>query len=109
MPRLVRNTTPDGSCKYGLVRMDKIRTMEKAQQEAVLSMLSRLESVGVFELGKKGDPEEFFAIKLKDIHAAPALLAYAKSVMDYDGELFRDVSDLALQARQRKDSRHPTV
>jgi hypothetical protein len=109
MPRLTRNTTPDGSCKYGLVRMDKIRQMDEGQRVSVLRVLENLKGLGVYEEGKKGSTEEFFAIKLKDIHAAPAFLAYAKSVMDYDGELFRDVSDLALQAKQRKDSRHPTV
>lgn len=109
MPRLTRNITPDGSCKYGLVRMDKIRKLPEREHAEVVDLLAKLARAGIFELGEKGSTEEFFAIKLKDMHAAPALLAYAKSVMPYDGDLFRDVSDLALRAFQRKDSRHPTV
>jgi hypothetical protein len=109
MPRLVRNTTSDGSCKYGLVRMDKIRQMPKDQQTAVLQLIEKLQGAGVYEVAGKNDPEEVFCIKLKDIHAAHALFAYARSVDQYDPELAKEVFELASRSAHRKDVRHPTV
>lgn len=107
--RLVRNTTPDGSCKYGLVRMDKIRLMGKEQQQAVLALLDKLKSAGVYETAGKEETEEAFVIKLKDIHACHALFAYARSVDEYDPQLAKEVFELASRSAHRKDARHPTV
>lgn len=107
--RLLRNTTADGSCKYGLIRLDKMRRMPEDQQAAIRGYLEKLKAAGVFELAEKGSKEEVFCIKLKDIHAAPAFRAYATSVLHFDTELARDVFELSLRAFERKDARHPTV
>jgi hypothetical protein len=109
MPRLVRNTTSDGSCKYGLVRMDKIRQMPKVQQTAILVVIDQLKAAGVYEAAGRNDPEEVFCIKLKDIHATHALYAYARSCVQYDAELAQEVFELAARSASRKDARHPTV
>lgn len=109
MPRLIRNTTPDGKCKYGLIRLDKLREMPLERQQAVEKSLGILQSAGLLEYGEKGTAEEFFAIKLKDIHARHALFAYAHSMVDYDPELAKEVFELAARSAGRKDVRHPTV
>lgn len=109
MPRLIRNITVDGSCKYGLIRLDKIRKMPTDQQLAIALSIEKLRAAGVFEMAGKKDAEEVFCIKLKDIHAAPALSAYAESCSVHDPELALDVFELACRARHRKDARHPTV
>jgi hypothetical protein len=107
--KLVRNTTEDGTCKYAIVRMDKVRQLHPEQRSAVMGMLETLQGIGVLELAGKNDPEEAFTIKLKDIHAAGALFAYARSCDQYDPELARDVFELASRSAHRKDARHPTV
>jgi hypothetical protein len=73
--RLVRNTSEDGRCKYAIIDN---RTGEKVE-------------------GRVGDPEEFFVLKLKDIHTAEALRAYAASVMRISGdaEYANEVIELA--------------
>ncbi len=109
MSRLVRNTTPDGSCKYGLIRLDKIRQMPEEQRKAVSSMIEKLEGIGVVEMAGKGDKEEVFCIKLKDIHAAPALRAYATSCVLFDEELAQDIFGLARRAAVFQGARHPTI
>lgn len=109
MPRLVRNTTGDGSCKYGLIRLDKIRQMPAEQQKAIGDLLTKLTAAGVFEKAGKDDVEEVFCIKLKDIHACHALYAYARSCDQYDPELAKEVFELASRSAHRKDARHPSV
>lgn len=109
MPRLVRNTTEDGTCKYALVRLDKVRKLHPAKQLRAKNLMLELGDLGIFELAGKNDPEECFVIKLKDIHAPHALFAYARSMDEYDPELAQEVFELASRGAHRKDARHPTV
>jgi len=75
--RLERNINADGFGKYSLVNHKKD---------------------GELEHGMPGTKDEFFVIKLKDLHAKAALLAYAKSAEFYDSEYAADIRDLAARA-----------
>jgi hypothetical protein len=63
--RLVRNTSTDGRCKYAIID----------------------NRTGAVVEAKVGDPEEFFVIKLKDVHAPAAIRAYAADVANVTGDL----------------------
>lgn len=94
--RLTRYTTADGSCKYGLLRLDKMRTDGIAidQISEHLGSLYRY-----FELAGKGSPEEAFVIKLKDANSPAAIGAYAAAALDNgDIELAEDISKLLYRA-----------
>lgn len=108
--KLTRNTTPDGKCKYALVRLDKLRAMsmdihpEASQRLKIEEHLRALESHGVLEYGQLGTEEECFVIKLKDKYAGYALYPYAGAVeKDGDGEFADDIRVMAFRA-----SRHPS-
>jgi hypothetical protein len=75
--RLIRNTTPDGSCKY--------RLWDNRKQAWV-------------EDDKPGEEHEFFVIMLKDRRANGALVAYANAAAGDDAEFAMDVRDLARRA-----------
>lgn len=74
--RLMRNANDSGRGKYSLIDN---RTGE------------RIESV-------PGSAEEFFVLKLKDLHSEPALRAYADSVRARDPEFAADLDALAARA-----------
>lgn len=102
--QLIRNTTEDGTCKYALIRLDKIR------EAGLMNELERV--LGEFmhklpgnegaalrdfvEFGLPNTEEEFFAIKLKDINAKDALEAYGVSAAhNGDSQLGAEVVELA--------------
>lgn len=92
--RLIRHTTPDGKCKYALVRLDKLRAakISNSQTNAVIetdAALRHLSACGLLEYGEPGTPEECFVIKLKDQFALKALEAYS-------GEVDKQAHELAL-------------
>ena len=74
---LVRNTTPDGKCKFALI--------ERLKNNKV-------------EFGLPHTEHEFFVIKLKDANAKEALEAYADAAQRTDPELANEVRELALRA-----------
>lgn len=100
MSRLVRNTTPDGACKYALVRLDKIRELTQAERGWCEHALNNLEMQGVLEYGKPGAEDEFFAIKLKDPRSTRALDAYADACHQDDREFSEEVRELAERSGQ---------
>jgi len=86
--RLVRNTSPDGRCKYAITD----------------------NRTGVKTEAKAGDPEEFFVIKLKDRYAAAALRAYADAVFydpDGDREYGSEVWELAIRSSEMPNRKRP--
>lgn len=108
--RLIRNTTEDGRCKYALVRMDKIPALHGMEQDRIKAALAVLEELEVLEYAGKGDPEEAFVIKLKDVNAPAALLAYAEAARvgtDRDKELSDDVFDLIGRAEYHPHRHKP--
>jgi hypothetical protein len=97
--RLQRNITEDQTCKYAIVRLDKLRALEanagktgkpgndkfgrrNTDHGIARCHLGELLILGLLEYGKPGDNEECFVIKLKDQFAVPALDAYIRSVQN---------------------------
>jgi hypothetical protein len=105
--RLTRNITPDGRCKYAAVRNDKIAALSPTGRREAEEALDVLATLGVLEDPKAGDPEEFLLIKLKDINAPRAYIAYAGAACDTDPELARDVIELAGRAFNHPDRKQP--
>lgn len=97
--RLIRSTDPQGRGKYALVNLEKFRQdFRDMPDHAVGNQLNHLAAIGLLTFGAVGDPDEFFVIKLKDIHAKHALSAYAQSCQMSDPELSADVLELAGRA-----------
>lgn len=91
--KLVRNTTPDGTCKYALVRLDKFPSPDEDPQAT--EALKLLQDRGLLEYGLAHTENEFFAIKLKDTHAQAALLAYASHAKATQPEFAKEIFALA--------------
>jgi hypothetical protein len=91
--KLVRNTTPDGTCKYALIRLDKLPSLGEDPQ--VAQALKLLADKGLLEYGLPHAEDEFFAIKLKDVHAQAALLAYANHAKATQPEFAKEIFALA--------------
>lgn len=90
--RLQRNITQDGKCKYAIVRLDKLRALQKTYppmvsakpgdaDQAATAALQTLERLNLIEYGEPGSPEECFVIKLKDKFCAPTLITYHEEIM----------------------------
>lgn len=93
--KLMRNTTPDGQCKYAVVRMDKLAQLPADQQRDALTALMLLNGMDVFENPRPGEREEFFLVKLKDPRSTRALDAYADAAHQTDPEFAAEVRQLA--------------
>lgn len=106
--KLQRNLSDDGTGKYALIRLDKLR-------EAGLldHFIGALESGGFIfgpqddaqdlndfvELNRKSDPEEAVVLKLKDQFAPVALYAYADCWTHADPEFANDIAEMATIAK----------
>ena len=102
--KLDRNVNADGRGKYGLIKNRRIREIieehgiaDGTATAAVRNALRTLESFGIIDWGDAGTPSEFFVIRLRDIHARAALMAYADDAGD-DPEYRKDVRDLAFRS-----------
>ena len=110
--RLIRNQTNDGTCKYGLIRLDILRSfgfsiddIKKTLSETNLIKSDiptldhnypKLSLADVVEFGEPNTEEEFLVIKLKDSRAYKPINEYSKEAMiDGDFELGNDVKELA--------------
>lgn len=102
--RLTRNETDDGSCKYALIRLDKMREdgVYGNAQDFMRKMIDK--EIGKYiELAGVGSPDEAFVVKLKDINSPAALGGYAGSCnANGDSELADDV--ILLTNRAGKNS-----
>lgn len=107
--KLTREHTPDGSCKYALIRLDKVRELAADQgidnlheragkMQNIAVALDTLKDCGVLETADVKSQEEFFVLKLKDQHSRVALLAYAESVRLVDPEFSAAVGRMADRA-----------
>ena len=105
--RLMRNSAFGPKCKYAAIRNDKIRMLNEEERRHCWQAMKILELYGVLENPRKGDVEEFFLIKLKDVNAFAALEAYALRAVSTDPELSSDVMDLAGRAQARADKKRP--
>lgn len=106
---LDHNETDDGSGKYAIINMRKIRSLQPdtipnaLQIHRIKEALKTLEEEGVLEYGPVGSKEEFFVMKLKDIHSPAGLLGYAASAEETD----RQYAHAVMQLRQRAGRNHP--
>lgn len=78
--KLRRNETPDGTGKYCLIKLDQpgapVLESKKHQGQYLAIPAS------VLDFGETPE-SEFFVLKLKDVFAGPALLAYGKAVLQF--------------------------
>lgn len=101
--RLTRNTTPEGTCKYALIRLDKLRSAGYFNTCEMFNMA--LDWMAEFvEYGFPKTQDEFFVIKLQDRNARAALLAYAvEAKKNGDNQLASEVNELADRAGDRSE------
>lgn len=101
--KLVRNTTSDGSCKYALLRIDKM--LKDGEFTFIQDFLEKYPELKEYiEFGQPHSEEEFFVIKLKDINSTRALTAYVLEADKTDPEFALEVMDLALRSGKRHNS-----
>ncbi len=101
--KLDRNEGVEGRGKYALL---KLRSLENFRgpgpfadvDPEIVNAIQLLESEGLLDWGAVNTESEFFVIRLKDRNAKAALMAYAESVREKDGEFADEVVDLALRA-----------
>lgn len=95
--KLDRNISGDGRGKYGLIKNRRVYEIMAAGgglSDEVQKALQILEGAGVVDWGTTQETE-FFALRLKDEHAVPALAAYARSAGRVDPEYGMEVQALA--------------
>lgn len=108
IPRTLGDDTviPDGSGKYALIHIRKLRNWLSIDvpmaNKQIIDAIQTLEEAGILYWGLTPETE-FFAIKLKDRHAQPALYAYADSAILEDEEYGREICDMA----DRSGPAHP--
>lgn len=93
--RMDRNINKSGKGKYAIVNMRKIKGDPRTPQALAKAILANPECV---DFGCTHTEQEFFLIRLKDRHAQPALLAYAKSIKRTDPEFSLEVLELATRS-----------
>lgn len=93
--KLDRNLNPDGKGKYALINLRKIPGDPRTAQDLAAAILANPECV---QFGRVGDPDEFWALKLKDKYAAAPLQAYADAANVDDQEYASQVRELASRA-----------
>ena len=102
--RLDRNENSTGAGKYALLHLRRARAAMTPEISAAITVLDK---AGLIEWGKRGEDDEFFAIKLKDRSAPAALHAYANDAVDYDSEFAYDVSAMATRAERHPGKKQP--
>lgn len=110
--KLDRNTSSFGRGKYGLIKNRRLQQIvgpisppptDPVDVGEVRRAINVLTAAGVIDWGDTPETE-FFAIRLKDINARPALFAYASgAAMHGDKEYAEDVFALA----HRAGKKHP--
>lgn len=101
--KLDRNENADGLGKYALLKLRSLSEYSRDEfpgdlVEPVKSAIDLLDREGLLDWGNKLDTE-FFVIRLKDVHAKSALLAYADAAeRDGEHEFAGEVAELAARA-----------
>lgn len=91
----------NGQGKYALVNLRMLTGFKPdgtGYPMECVAAIQLLHDHGVLTFGEEGSKDEFFAIKLKDVHAPAGLIAYAGSAMLVDPEYARDVRELAARS-----------
>ena len=113
--KLTRNLTADGTCKYALIRLDKLRqagiTMDTLKADLkdvhLVQPIPEIPSSewpavtlgDMVEFGEVGTPDEFLVIKVKDVNAPYGLFAYAEAAGATDRELQSEVLDIVARSK----------
>lgn len=85
--QLVRNNQTNGTCKYALVRLDKMR--KDGKFKSVPQFLEKFPGLdGYIEFGAPRSKEEFFVIKFKDLASTETLMTYAAEAKRLGDEEF---------------------
>ena len=99
-----RNINDDGLGKYAVINLRRLNetsghysTFERWPPK-IAEALKTLDDAGVLEWGRTGEPDEFFLLKLKDVNAEHALIAYADQANITDKEFAGEVYELAQRA-----------
>ena len=102
--KLDRDLNARGLGKYAIINLRRLyetcgdpSTFER-WTPGVAQALKTLSDVGALEWGVVGERDEFFLLKLKYLHAKPALEAYAASAQSVDPEFASTVRALANRA-----------
>lgn len=91
--------------KYALINM---RRLQAEMSQVVQGAFQTLLDTGFIELGPPGDENEFFVMKLKDVHSARGLLGYVASAALVDPEYAMEVRELITRAGENsKFCKHP--
>ena len=93
--RLDRNVNPDGTGKYVVINIRRLNWRPRTRIGLILAIFLKPSAI---EWGGVGSADEFFLIKLKDIHAQDALRAYAMSASSTDPQWAAEVERLAERA-----------
>lgn len=102
--KMDRNINPDGSGKYALLNLRKLKQIKETTrkdfdlQRRLEAAVAVLKETGVLEMGQVGTENEFFPIKLKDVHSHAALIAYANHAANEQPEFAKEVLDMATRA-----------
>lgn len=113
--KMDRNINDDGLGKYAVINLRRLNetsghcsTFERWHPK-IAEALKTLDDAGVLEWGRTGEPDEFFLIKLKDINAEHALVAYADQANhNGDKEFAGEVYELARRSgRHNPHCKHP--
>jgi len=102
--KLDRTDNQNGKGKYALVKLRELEGRPQDAEDLAEAILTHPESV---DWGLVDSDSEFFVIRLKDVNAYEALMAYAKSVAEYDPEFAEEVFRLAIKSRNHKKPKRP--
>lgn len=121
--KLDRSLNKDGHGKYALLKLRKLRELSVYNPvnhppptspaiHKILEAVKTLERAGIIDYGTRDDgsidPErEFFVMRLKDVHAYDALMAYARSVMKNKGTADKEYRDEIVKMASRAGTRNP--
>jgi len=85
--KLVRNTQTNGTCKYALIRLDKMR--KDGVFRSIPDFIDKYpELENYVEFGRPHSKEEFFVIKFKDLASTQTLITYAEEAKRLGDEEF---------------------
>lgn len=81
--KLDRNISADGSGKYALLKLRRLRELRRVNRRRdarlleIEAAIKTLEKAGILDWGIAGTESEFFVMRLRDIYAGNGLEAYA--------------------------------
>jgi len=106
--QLLLNRLNEKLGKYAVLNLRRLRekcssssSFDEVSSMEVFDAVRVLDQAGLLEWGVAGSVDEFFLIKLRDIHSQPALLAYASSASTVDVVYGREIQELASRSGHR--------